>query len=143
MSLSLEKGDHLGGRALELRTLYNRPEEVQKWIEEKVAEIKKNPNITLMTRAELKQVDGHLGQFKAKIRGHDGTETILSPSAIVVATGYATQRERTKDLYRHKRVVSLSEMERLLSETTEAFPSLGREDGRDGHLSFWTRSMKT
>ena len=92
----LEKGDHLGGKALELRTFYNRPEEVLKWIDEKAAEIKKNPKVKLITRAELKRVDGHIGQFKAKIRNHDGTETILSPSVIVVAMGYATNGEKRK-----------------------------------------------
>jgi heterodisulfide reductase subunit A len=117
----VEKGEQCGGRASELRTLYNRPEEVRNWIEEKVVAIKKNPRINLMTRSELRQVEGHLGQFKAKIRDHDGTETDLFPSAIVVATGYATQQDKTKDLYRHKRVVSLSEMEKLLTETTGPF----------------------
>ena len=117
----LEKGDHLGGKALELRTFYNRAEEVQKWIDERVTEIKKNPNIALLTRAELKRVDGHLGQFRAKVRVQDGTETILSPSVIVVATGYATQREKPKGLRGHKRVISLSEMEKFLSETNESF----------------------
>jgi heterodisulfide reductase subunit A2 len=117
----LEKGDHLGGKALELRTFYNRPEEVHKWIDEKASEIKKNPNITLLIQAELKRVNGHLGQFSAKVRLQDGTEMILSPSVIVVATGYATQREETRGLYPHKRVVSLSEMEKLLSMTKQPF----------------------
>jgi heterodisulfide reductase subunit A len=113
----LEKGKSLGGRTSELRRFYNRPEEVQKWIEEKVSKIHQTPNITLITQAELKRLDGHLGRFQAKIRRHDGTETLLSASAIVVATGYATQRE-TKGIYSHKRVITLSEMEKLLSETT-------------------------
>ena len=39
----LEKGDHLGGKALELRTFYNRSEDVRKWIDERTSEIKKNP----------------------------------------------------------------------------------------------------
>jgi heterodisulfide reductase subunit A2 len=117
----LEKGDHLGGKALELRTLYNRPEEVRKWIEEKAAEIKKNPKVTLITRAELKRVDGHIGQFKAKIRNHDGTESVLSPSAIVLATGVATQREKREGPGGHRRVIGLSEMESLLSETAQPF----------------------
>ena len=112
----LEKGKSLGGRALELRRFYNRPEEVQKWIEEKVSEIHQIPNITLITQAELKRLDGHLGRFQAKIQRQDGTETVLSASAIVVATGYATQRE-TKGILGHKRVMTLSEMEKLVSET--------------------------
>jgi heterodisulfide reductase subunit A len=112
----LEKGKDLGGKALELRKFYDRPEEVQQWIDEKVTEVKKNPSITLLTQAELKRLDGHLGRFQAKIRGRDGTESVLSSSAIVVATGYNTHPE-TKGIYGHKRVIGLSEMEKLLSET--------------------------
>jgi len=113
----LEKGKSLGGRASELRRFYNRPEEVKKWIEQKVSEIHQIPNITLITQAELKRLDGHLGRFQAKIQRQDGTESLLTPSAIVVATGYATQRE-TKGIFGHKRVITLPEMEKLLSETT-------------------------
>jgi heterodisulfide reductase subunit A len=113
----LEKGTHLGGKTLELRKFYNRPEEVQRWIEEKVSEVNRTPNITLHTQAELKRLDGHLGRFQAKIQSHDRTETVISASAIIVAIGYAAQRE-TKGVYSHKRVITLSEMERLLSETT-------------------------
>jgi heterodisulfide reductase subunit A len=112
----LEKEKSLGGRAPELRRFYNRPEEVQKWIEEKVSEIHQTPNITLITQVELKRLDGHLGRFQAKIQRQDGTETVLSASAIVVATGYATQRETT-GIFGHKRVITLPKMEKLLSET--------------------------
>ncbi|MEW6376144.1 MAG: FAD-dependent oxidoreductase, partial [Thermodesulfobacteriota bacterium] len=45
----LEKGPHLGGKAMELRKFYNRPEEAQKWMEERVSEVNKTPNITLST----------------------------------------------------------------------------------------------
>jgi heterodisulfide reductase subunit A len=112
----LEKGTHLGGRALELHKLYNRPLEVQKWIDEKISGVKNDPQITLFTQSELKRLDGHLGRFQAKIQGPDRTETDLSFSAIVVATGYAATRE-TKGIYGHKRVTVLPEMEKLLSET--------------------------
>jgi heterodisulfide reductase subunit A len=111
----LERGARLGGNALELRRFYNRPEEVQRWIDEKISEVKKNPHITALIQTELKRLDGHIGRFEAKIRGRDGRETILSVSAIVVATGYAAQRE-AKGIYSHKRVITLSEMEKLLSE---------------------------
>jgi heterodisulfide reductase subunit A-like polyferredoxin len=113
----LEKEKNLGGRALELRRFYNRPENVQKWIEQKVSEIHQTSNITLFTQAELKRLDGHLGRFEAKIRREDGTETVLSVSAIVIATGYATRRE-AQGLFGHKRVITLPEIEKLLSETT-------------------------
>jgi heterodisulfide reductase subunit A len=112
----LEKGLRLGGRVLELQTFYNGPEEVRKWVEEKVSEVTRAPNITLLTQAELKHLEGHLGRFQAKIRSRDGREDVLQVSALVVATGYETQRER-KGIYTHKRVITLSEMERLLAET--------------------------
>jgi len=115
----LERGIRLGGRASELRRFYNRPEEVQRWIDEKVSEIHKTTNITVITQAELKRLDGHLGRFEARIQGHDGTPTVFSASAIVVATGYMTQRE-TKGIYGHKRVITFSEMEKLLSETADS-----------------------
>lgn len=115
----LEKSDHLGGKVLELRKFYNRSEKVKSWIDDQVSEIKKNPRITLLTQTELKRLDGHLGRFQAKARRIDGTETVLSPSAIVVATGYETQRER-KGIYGHKRVIDLPQMEKLLSEATDS-----------------------
>jgi len=117
----LEKGKTLGGKALELRKFYNRHGEVQKWIKERISEVYQNPNITVMTQSELKYLDGHLGRFQAKIRASDGTETILSSSAIVVATGYSGLRE-TRGIYGYKRVITFSEMEKLLSETEDPFP---------------------
>ncbi len=113
----LEKGKNPGGNILELRRFYDRPVEVQQWINEKISEIYKSPNITVLTRARLKRLDGHLGRFQAKIQRPDGMETVLSASAIVVATGYGTERE-TRGIYGHKRVITLSGMENLLSETT-------------------------
>lgn len=112
----LEKGSQLGGRVLELQTFYNRPEKVRQWMEEKVSEVSRTSNITLFTQTELKYLEGHLGRFQAKIRSRDGREDAFQVSALVVATGYETQRER-KGIYSHKRVITLSEMERLLTET--------------------------
>jgi len=115
----LEKGDHLGGKALDLRTGDNPPGEVRKWIDEKISEIKKHAKITLLAQTELKRVEGHLGQFEARVRRNDGTETNLSPSVIIVATGYSTQREKAKGLWGQKGVMGLPEIERLLSETVD------------------------
>ena len=110
----LDKGNHLGGKALELHKFYDRPSEVQKWMDEKISQVKNNSKITLFTQTELKRLDGHLGRFQARIQGSDQTETVLSVSGIVVATGYSTKRE-TKGIYNHKRVIVPGEIEKLLS----------------------------
>ena len=112
----LEKGTDLGGRSLELHRFYNRPGEVQKWMDEKISGVKNNPQITLFTRSELKYLEGHLGRFQARIQDPDRAETDLSVSAIVVATGYSAARD-TNGMYGHKRVTVLPEMEKLLSGT--------------------------
>jgi heterodisulfide reductase subunit A-like polyferredoxin len=117
----VEKGTHLGGRALELRKFYNQPLEVQKWMDEKISAVEHDHQITLYTHSELKRLDGHLGRFQARIQGPDRTETVLSVSAIVVATGYTARRE-TKGIYGHKRVTGLPEMEKLLFQ--KGSPSL-------------------
>jgi heterodisulfide reductase subunit A-like polyferredoxin len=119
----VEKEGHLGGNVLELHHFCNRPLEVQKWMNEKISEVKKNLLITSYTRTELKRLEGHLGRFQAKIEDPNRTETLLSASAIVVATGYVARSER-KGIYAHKRVVVFQEMEKLLAETTG--PSLLR-----------------
>jgi len=110
----VEKGERLGGRALELRTFYNRPVEVHKWIDEKISEVNKTSNITVLTQAELKALEGHLGRFQARVKMTDGGVTAFSPSVIVVATGYETRHEAT-GIYGHKRIVAFPEMERLLA----------------------------
>jgi heterodisulfide reductase subunit A-like polyferredoxin len=83
-------------------------------MDEKIFEVKNDPHITLFTQAELKHLDGHLGRFRARIQGLDRTETDLSVSAIIVATGYAAQMERN-GIHSHKRIVGLPEMERILA----------------------------
>lgn len=129
----LEKGKSLGGRVLELRKFYNRPEEVQKWVEEKISEVRRNSRITVLIETELKRLDGHLGRFQAKVRSADGTETMLSPSAVVVATGYEVEHNRRR-MVGHKDFISLSEMERLLDENRN--PPLLRNGKRVEMVAF-------
>jgi len=129
----LEKGKRLGGKVLELRKFYNRPEEVQKWVEEKVSEVRRNSRITVLSETELKRVDGHLGRFQARVRKADGTEIVLSFSAIVVATGYEVERGR-KGIYGHKSFISFAEMETLLAENES--PSLLRNGKRVESVTF-------
>ncbi len=125
----LEKGKRLGGRASELRSFYNRPEEVQKWLNEKISEISRNPLVTVLTETDLRRVHGHFGRFQAKVRRSDGTETVLSCSAIVVATGYDVEQNK-EGIYAHRSFVSFAEMETLLAESqAPAFYWNGKKAG--------------
>jgi heterodisulfide reductase subunit A-like polyferredoxin len=110
----VEKEKRLGGNALELHRFYNRQEDVQTWLAEKISDLLHDANISVMTEAELKSVSGHVGRFALDVSSPTGNQR-LSASAIVVATGCMTRPERT-GVFAHRRAVSFSEMERLLSE---------------------------
>ncbi len=110
----LEKEKSLGGKASGLKIFYNRPEEVQKYVEKKISEISKNPYIHPITEGEVTRLNGHLGRFQAKIRTREGSESILSPAVIVVAVG--CELERKDDYFVDKRVITFTEMERRLAE---------------------------
>ncbi len=112
----IEKRSRLGGSASELRTFYNRPEDPRNWLNEKVDEVNRHPLIAVHTETDLKRVDGHFGRFQALLREADGTERVLPCSAIVVATGYRVERNKT-GIYAHRSFISLAELEKLLSES--------------------------
>jgi heterodisulfide reductase subunit A len=95
--------------------------EVKGWLEQKISELRQNPRISLLAPAQLKYLRGHLGRFQATVLTGKGEEMTLTPSVIVVATGYGVERKRG-GIYDHKRVITLSEMEKLLSETHPPFP---------------------
>jgi len=116
----VEKGKYLGGKAEELRRFYNRREKAESWLEEKVIQVSGTSNISILTQSVLKRLDGHLGRFQAKLVDSDGKETVLSPSAIVVATGFTSFKE-TKGIYSHRKVITLSQMEKLPWETSKGF----------------------
>lgn len=111
----LEKRRDLGGGILALRKFYDRPEEVEDWAKGKISEVLEHPKINVITQAELKRLDGHVGRFEARVRTRGGAETTLSASAIVVATGMA-MGAREGEIWDHPRVISLATLERLLKE---------------------------
>ncbi len=115
----VEKSQDLGGSALALQTVGDPPESAEKWLEEKASELRKSPHATILTQRELKSLRGHFGRFEAKIRGRSGEEDLLQVSAVVVATGCGTKRE-TVGIYAHRRVITLSDMERLLSRNKDS-----------------------
>jgi heterodisulfide reductase subunit A-like polyferredoxin len=117
----VEKEKTLGGKTTELWKFYNKGVEVKGWLEQKISELRQNPRISLLAPAQLKYLRGHLGRFQATVLTGKGEEMTLTPSVIVVATGYGVERKRG-GIYDHKRVITLSEMEKLLSETHPPFP---------------------
>jgi heterodisulfide reductase subunit A-like polyferredoxin len=94
----VETSDHLGGRMAELSGLYLNFDNSTDRLRAKIEAVTKHPNIQVLTRAEVSQVGGYVGNFEVQIKQRAGGEEPESAAnavpytfdigAIVVATGY-------------------------------------------------------
>ncbi len=114
-----EREESLGGGIRQLRYFYDRPTDVRKWIGELTAAAEGAGNITVFKGVQLKHFEGQLGRFQAVLTRKDGSEILLTPSAVVVALGCVTLRS-DKKVGEDGRVVGLTEMENLLAAAGDA-----------------------
>jgi heterodisulfide reductase subunit A2 len=95
----VEKAHRLGGRMAELSGLYLNMDAAQGHLEDKIAAVTNHPNIQVLTRAEVVEAGGYVGNFVVQVEQRDeDTAPSRNPSpmvpftidagAIVVATGY-------------------------------------------------------
>jgi len=88
----------------------------QALLHELVAAIQSDPNINVMTGAEVQSVNGYTGQYRTTVQQADGTQVELHHGAIVVATG-AKSYTPTEYLYgKHPRVLTQRELEERLKD---------------------------
>ena len=96
----VESSDRLGGRMAELSGIYLNAHAATDLLAQRTEVVTHHPNIQLITRAQVTEVGGYVGNFTAKVEQHgDGTSegeqqsTEVVPysfdiGSIVVATGY-------------------------------------------------------
>jgi heterodisulfide reductase subunit A len=100
----VEKTDQLGGRMAELSGLYLNFGAASDLLRRKIEAVSSHPNIQLLTQAEVIEVGGYVGNFRAKVEqranGATDPQALGNPArdgatlytfdigAIVVATGY-------------------------------------------------------
>ncbi|HSJ55335.1 MAG TPA: CoB--CoM heterodisulfide reductase iron-sulfur subunit A family protein, partial [Anaerolineae bacterium] len=88
----VEKADHLGGRMAELSGLYLNLDGARDHLGAKVEAVANHPNIQVLTRAEVVEAGGYVGNFVVKVEQRDeGSSPVpftFDAGAIVVATGY-------------------------------------------------------
>lgn len=122
MTYLIEKGDALGGQA---RNLYHtwRGEDVQKHLDQLIQEVRSNPKIEVYLKAELKQVEGFVGNFKSTIQSN-GTEKLLVHGVAIIATG-ASELKPDQYLYgQDSRVLTSLELDRRLIDLDASLKSL-------------------
>ena len=81
----IEKGDSLGGQALQLHETWD-GEDVQEKLTELISSLESNQKIDILTNTELKNVDGFVGNFQSTVET-SGEERVIDHGVAIIATG--------------------------------------------------------
>jgi len=115
----LEREKVLGGKLHQLYSLYPLELTPGALLAEKIEAINKRANIEVLTTAELLKIEGHPGNFVAKIQ-RDGSPITRNFGAIVVATGCDTQFPRERyGLELSDNIITQLQFERMLKSQEE------------------------
>jgi len=118
----IEKEAELGGNLRNLHwTLEN--EDVQSYLKSVVKEVEENSKIKVYKNANIKEVEGYVGNFKTTIIQED-EEIELKHGVIVVATGAKESKPKEYLYGEDERVVTQLELEEMLSKPDSKIPSL-------------------
>jgi heterodisulfide reductase subunit A len=119
----IEKSDRLGGNALNLYQTW-KGEDIQKHLKALMADIESDENIEPYLSAEIKAVEGFVGNFTATI-SCDGEERKLQHGVTIIATG--AQELKVDDyLYgQDPRVLSALDLDRLFIEKDRRLKDVG------------------
>jgi heterodisulfide reductase subunit A len=108
----VEKSSKLGGNALNLRYTLEHGD-ISTFVTGLVGEVENHPNIVLHLEADVTNVAGFIGQFKASLF-QDGTDSEVSCGAIIVATGAVPAATREYLHEKYAGVITQLELEQRL-----------------------------
>ncbi len=104
----VEKQSALGGTVRQIhRTLDG--DDVQKFLDETIARVDVNPQITVHLNARAAKIDGHIGAFTSSIESPQGTREIKH-GVTVVATGGTEHKPSSFGYGKHDRVLTQLEL---------------------------------
>jgi heterodisulfide reductase subunit A2 len=84
----VERTDRLGGNLARVDITAPYFDSARDLVRERIAHVRRNPNITLLLRSELKSLSGFVGNFVAEIASEGGKPLSVKLGNVVVATGY-------------------------------------------------------
>ncbi len=130
----VEREDHLGGRMAELSGLYLNFLAAPDLLARRIQAVESHPQVTVLTRAEVEEVGGYVGNFRVRVRrkranGTDSEVVEVDAGAIVVATGYSLYGQEHMGEYGGGAipdVVDGLQFERMLAEGEIRRPSDGK-----------------
>jgi heterodisulfide reductase subunit A len=115
----VEKSERLGGRMRDLSGLYLNLRSAHGLLEQKIADVLDHPNIQVLTRSEVTEVGGYVGNFVVGVQQQEPEPTSFTfdIGAIVLATGYDLYDKSRLGEYggaRHADVIDGLQLEAML-----------------------------
>jgi len=114
----VEQSDELGGHVARLHQTFPTLESAAELVKPLIERAMTHPRATVMTGAEVTQVEGYVGNFRAQVRRGDTVENV-SAGAIVVATGFEAFDARRKPELgygTYPEVITTPDFERLIAD---------------------------
>jgi heterodisulfide reductase subunit A len=115
----VEKENELGGHLRTIYYLFEKDDDPQEKLEAMTKAVMENDRIHLHLGAEVEEITGFVGNFKAKIKQQNGEEKEIDHGIAIVATG-AVEYEPTEYLYgKNRKVITQHELEQKLAKGTK------------------------
>ena len=115
----VEREPVLGGLLKDVHQLYPTGDDSQAFIQAKVDAVRRHPKIEVLTGAEVRDVQGFVGNYEIAIE--QGQKALnLSVGVIIVAIGAREFKPAGMYGYDGKRVITQGELEKLLMQGNEA-----------------------
>ncbi|MBU0497104.1 MAG: CoB--CoM heterodisulfide reductase iron-sulfur subunit A family protein [Candidatus Thermoplasmatota archaeon] len=121
-SIIIEKEPELGGRLRNLHSMFPTDTKTEDILKPMINEATRNKLITVMTNAELDELEGYIGNYKGKIK-QKGKKKDIEFGTIIVATGFREINLKGKYQYgKNKNIISQTELETQLKKNTLRAP---------------------
>lgn len=106
----VEQERELGGLVRKLHTLYPTMQRAKEFISERIQAVQSNPNIEVLTQAQILDVSGSVGNYHVAVGGN-GREAAFDVGTIIVATGAQPSHPDSLFRYDGRRVITQFELE--------------------------------
>ncbi len=115
----IEKKDRLGGLLNDLNLILPSHEPASNLVNDLVGRLEQNPKVTVHTSAEMKKVEGYVGNFVATVE-ENGAENKIKTGIIIVAVGGRVLKPEGLLGYDGNKVITHLELESMLKQGAPA-----------------------
>ncbi|MHA1357489.1 MAG: hydrogenase iron-sulfur subunit [Candidatus Helarchaeota archaeon] len=126
----IEKGSELGGNLRNLGKVFPGELLIQEILKEKIAQLSSNPNVTIYTDSQIKEVYGNPGAYEITIESVNGDSSEnFKAGAIIIATGIEESKPYHLDLAYGKSqdIILQTDLARMLRDGNVVVPSTGKK----------------